>query len=99
MGSTLAHLLLQHKKDLGVKHVTEVTIFRDKVKEQEHFDYPQIQLLYKIEDVPEPEEKMSDVEGSGGDVQVRRVVRRDEGHGMLRVHEFSLWGGEVKVLS
>jgi hypothetical protein len=92
MGSTLAHILLQHKADLGVKHVTEVTIFRDEFKEL--YDYPQVQLLYKIEDVPQPDQEMPDVDTRDG--RVRHVVTRDEGHNMLRVHEFRVSVGVGK---
>jgi hypothetical protein len=101
-------MLLQHKKELGLKHVTEVLVFRDELKMIA--DQPAVQIVFRIEDVPplepeklgklgkKPDEEMSDIGGPGG-VQARRVVRRDDGNGMLRVHEFRLRSAdwEVKV--
>ena len=50
LGGTLAFLLTQHKKDLGHKHVTDVTIFRD----NDAHELPSIYLLFTIKDVPDP---------------------------------------------
>jgi hypothetical protein len=99
-------MLLQHKKELGLKHVTEVLVFRDELKKIA--DQPAVQIVFRIEDVPPPEperpgklgekpdEEMTDVEGPGG-VQVRHVLRREDGNGMLRVHEFRLSSGDWKA--
>jgi hypothetical protein len=95
-------MLLQHKKELGLKHVTEVLVFRDELKMIA--DQPATQIVSRIEDVPPPEpekpgkpgeklnEEMPDVEGSEG-VQVRHIERREDGNGMLRVNEFRLRSG------
>jgi hypothetical protein len=103
IGATLGHMLLQHKKELGLKHVTEVLVFRDELKMIA--DRPAVQIVFRIEDVPPPEpekpgklgekpdEEMPDVEGSEG-VQVRHIERRDDRNGMLRVHEFRLSSGD-----
>ncbi|KAF2125733.1 hypothetical protein P153DRAFT_298865, partial [Dothidotthia symphoricarpi CBS 119687] len=50
MGATIAFLLAQYKAELGIKHITEVTIFRDNTPP----DWmPDVNMLFKIEDVPE----------------------------------------------
>jgi hypothetical protein len=46
-------MLLQHKKELGLKHVTEVLVFRDELKMIA--DQPAVQIVFRIEDVPPPE--------------------------------------------
>jgi hypothetical protein len=96
-------MLLQHKKELGLKHVTEVLVFRDELKMIA--DQPAVQIVFRIEDVPPPEpekpgkvgekpdEEMPDVQGPEG-VSVRHVDRRVDGNGMLRVHEFRLRNGD-----
>jgi hypothetical protein len=102
IGATLGHMLLQHKKELGRKHVTEVLVFRDELKMIA--DQPAVQIVFRIEDVPPPEpekpgkpgekpdEEMSDVQGPCG-VQVRPLVRRDDKNSMLHVNEFRLRSG------
>jgi hypothetical protein len=96
-------MLLQHKKELGLKHVTEVLVFRDELKKIA--DQPAVQIVFRIEDVPpsepeklgkpgeKPDEEMPDLQGPGG-VQVRHVLRRDDRNDMLRVHEFRLRSGD-----
>jgi hypothetical protein len=66
-------MLLQHKKELGRKHVTEVLVFRDELKMIA--DQPAVHIVFRIEDVPplepgkpgkpgeKPDEEMPDVEG------------------------------------
>jgi hypothetical protein len=51
LGGTLAFLLAQHKKELGIKHVTDVTIFRDN---DLRIEEPMMYLLYTIKDVRTP---------------------------------------------
>jgi hypothetical protein len=97
LGSTLAHMLFQHKKELGVKHVTEVTVFRTEDTGEDALPYPVVELVYRIEDVPEPEEEVLDIQGHGG-VQARSVGRREEANGMLRIYEYRLSrDGRVQV--
>jgi hypothetical protein len=93
-------MLLQHKKELGLKYVIEVLVFRDELKKIA--DQPAVQIVFRIEDVPPPElekpgekpdEEMPDVQGPEG-VSVRHVVRRDDRNGILRVHEFRLSSGD-----
>jgi hypothetical protein len=51
MGSTVTFLLLQYKAQLGVKHITHVSLFRD----DDPTNYQrqvQVMLLFWIEDVP-----------------------------------------------
>jgi hypothetical protein len=81
-------MLVQHKRELGRKRVAEVIVFRDQVKPK--YDSPAVQIVFRIEDVPST---MPDVQGHG-DVQVRSVIRKEEGNGMLRVHEFRLSRGD-----
>ena len=75
--------MLQHKAELGVKHVTEVTIFRDNLPSE----FPEVQLLFKIADVVDPQDTLEPEEG----VQVRSVVMeaRNEMHNNTRVHVMS----------
>jgi hypothetical protein len=68
-------MLLRHKKELGLKYVIEVLVFRDELKKIA--DQPAVQIVFRIEDVPpqEPErpgkpgekpvEEMQDVQGPG----------------------------------
>jgi hypothetical protein len=51
MGATIAYILIQHKAELGIKHVTEITIFRDDGPETVGVD---VQMIFKIKDVPNP---------------------------------------------
>jgi hypothetical protein len=102
IGATLGHMLLQHKKELGLKHVTEMLVFRDELKKIA--DQSAVQIVFRIEDVPPPEperpgkpgekpdEEMVDVQGPCG-VQVRHLVRRDDKNSM-RVNEFRLSSGD-----
>jgi hypothetical protein len=80
LGISLAHFLLQHKAELGIKYVTLATIFRDNLVD----DSPQVYLAFKIEDVPEPDE---DIEMQGSHVEAR-----NNGRNVLRVHELAKRG-------
>ena len=61
MGSTIAHFLLQHKGALGIKNFESVTIFRDNYPETSP-GAQEVQLLFKIIDVPRDEVDDSDEE-------------------------------------
>lgn len=72
MGSTMAHFLLQHKSDLGIKNVGSITIFRDNSPET---DSPDTQLLFKIIDVPQDEIDDSDFEMEDApDMMLKRAL-------------------------
>jgi hypothetical protein len=103
IGSTLAFLLLQHKAELGDKHVSDITIFRDyKVNPAFEAD---IQMLFRIVDVPDWEMLPEDTEI----VDVAEVVMRERGEGevglglgknVVRVHEMTVDGyGGVRMSS
>jgi hypothetical protein len=98
IGATLGHMLVQQKRELGRKHVAQVFLFRDQ-KKATGKDSPALQLVYKVQNVPEPQpekpsEKQVDEEKLDGQghwaIRVRQVVRREEGERMLRVNEFRL---------
>ncbi|KAH9863562.1 hypothetical protein J1614_009494 [Plenodomus biglobosus] len=73
IGATLAYMLIQHKLELGIKQITQVVIFRENMAD----DNPEIQLLFKIGDVPKPiGEVETEAEAARG-----RVASRGEGDG------------------
>lgn len=43
-------MLAQHKAELGIKHITAVTIFRDNNDDPDN-NGPYVYMLYKIEDI------------------------------------------------
>jgi hypothetical protein len=65
---------------LGVKHVTEVVIFRDNFPQNVE---PTLQLLFKIKDVPDP---APDAE-SGQALRIRGSVLDDELRNKVRIHK------------
>ncbi|KAF2856423.1 hypothetical protein T440DRAFT_439477 [Plenodomus tracheiphilus IPT5] len=75
IGATIAHLLLSHKAELGIKHVTRVTAVTNERKrnpssgEQSHSE---LHLFFTIEDVPAGE-----VVG-GGKAETKRDTLSDE---------------------
>jgi hypothetical protein len=73
-------MLAQHKAELGHKHVTEVTVFRDNSPQDV---IPSIQLLFTIKDVPS-------VSDSGAS-----RIRRDGPKNIVRTHRFDALTGEV----
>ncbi|OAK93794.1 hypothetical protein IQ06DRAFT_204231, partial [Phaeosphaeriaceae sp. SRC1lsM3a] len=52
LGAIVAYLLVQHKENLGRKHVTEITIFREDDVIGEQQDMVEVNLLFWIKDVP-----------------------------------------------
>jgi hypothetical protein len=96
IGSTLAFLLLQHKAELGDKHVSGITIFRD-YKANPAF-VADIRMLFRIVDVPDWEMLPEDTEM----IDVGQVVKREEalGKNVVRVHEMTVDGyGGVRMSS
>lgn len=54
IGGTIAHMLIRHKAELGIKHITKVTVvMRDYPKGGFGSKYkPDVHLFFHIEDVP-----------------------------------------------
>ncbi|KAJ8116723.1 hypothetical protein OPT61_g1914 [Boeremia exigua] len=72
IGSTLAHLLMQHKVALGIKHITSITVFRNNPPPgQAHSEIPEVQLLFSIAEGPSG--------GGQGAVSARRGMGRGPG--------------------
>jgi hypothetical protein len=61
----LAFLLLQHKSELGVKEVRDVTIFREDIEKNPGV-LVEVELLFTIVDVAEGEEDEEEGLGSAG---------------------------------
>jgi hypothetical protein len=78
-------MLLQYKSDLGIKHVTDITVFRDTPLEWD--TRPEVEMLFTVADVPPPN---TEVPAAKDDKSlVHRAVRVERGgRGILRVHEF-----------
>jgi hypothetical protein len=96
IGTTIAFLLVQHKEEPGLKHVSSITVFRD--FETGPGFKPEIQLLFRIDDVAEDERFPEDTEILDEDTTRvatwrRRVERRDSmldldlERSVSRVHE------------
>ncbi|KAH6858617.1 hypothetical protein B0T12DRAFT_163164 [Alternaria alternata] len=98
IGSTVAFFLIQHKEELGLKHVSSITIFRDLKTEPDH--NAEVQLLFHIDDVPQddvlPEDTEMLDEGTKGKYTRRGIRRKDSmvdldlGRNISRTHEMSL---------
>jgi hypothetical protein len=86
LGSTLAFLLAQHKAELGHKHVTEVTIFRENHSQD---TVPQIQLLFTVKDVHGSEAG----EDENGDLNARHD--RAGPRNIVRTHMFDALYGRI----
>jgi hypothetical protein len=84
IGATVAFLSLQHKRELGTKHVTDVTIFRN--GDEDDGEVPLVHLLFGIYDVPEPVTYV----GSFGGVSIRHEQVRNDEKEFTRMHEFRL---------
>ncbi|KAF2824629.1 hypothetical protein CC86DRAFT_419772 [Ophiobolus disseminans] len=92
LGATIAFMLIQHKAALGIKHVTDITIFRDA-----YLAKTKIQLLFTIKDVPNPHNE-DDVKEGGPKIR-QHVDRNHEVKNVLRVHKFRVEGGKVVLQS
>jgi hypothetical protein len=96
-------LLLQHKAEFGDKHISDITIFRD--YKANPADEADIQMLFRIVDVPDWEMLPEDTDMVDFAEAVKRERREDEvgrrlGKNVVRVHEMSLNGfGEIKIRS
>ncbi|KAH7070647.1 hypothetical protein BKA63DRAFT_493656 [Paraphoma chrysanthemicola] len=91
IGATLAYFLIQHKAELGLRHVTSVTIFQDNwfYKGAQH-----IHLMYKVEEFQEPEPGLSVANTA---VFARSVNARDNGSLMIREHVFQMDAEKLKA--
>ncbi|KAJ4361646.1 hypothetical protein N0V95_001723 [Ascochyta clinopodiicola] len=88
LGSTIAHLLLQHKPALGVKNVKSITVFRDNFPyDTPGGELPEVQLLFRIADVAPEEVDDEDMEMQDASGVPRRrgleleLMRREKGEG------------------
>lgn len=84
IGATIAFMLVQHKAELGTKHITPITIFRDSHEGLREGLLPQVQPVFAIENVPVPDDDMGD--GHSSRVR-RRVDVSNGGKNVLRVLE------------
>lgn len=92
LGAIVAYLLVQHKENLGRKHVTEITIFREDDVIGEQQDMVEVNLLFWIKDVPTSQVerehgKMDDAHKMSERSVVRREYYAEKG---VRVHEFGV---------
>lgn len=71
---SLLYLLLRYKRELGVKSIESVTIFRDDYDEDKD---PEVQLLFRIRNVPSPPDEV---------VAGRFVERMEETRNFLHEH-------------
>ncbi|KAI4913443.1 uncharacterized protein J4E92_009792 [Alternaria infectoria] len=111
VGANKAFMLLQHKAELGLKHIPSITIFRDTKDPSRPDDAPAYQLLFRIEDVPQDEvmpddTEIVDQEMTGSASRMRRGQRKDSlveldlGKNVGRLHRVSIDGrGETMLQS
>ncbi|OAL50382.1 hypothetical protein IQ07DRAFT_509705 [Pyrenochaeta sp. DS3sAY3a] len=99
IGATIAHLLIQHKADLGLKHITEVIVVTRDPRHLNYWEKPELNLFFIIEDVPADkvtEDPPESEEQHGQDEEISENVwldgegtilyRKDGGKNILRVH-------------
>ncbi|KAH6875074.1 hypothetical protein BKA58DRAFT_334135 [Alternaria rosae] len=84
LGGSLAYLLAQHKAELGIKHVTEVVIFRDDFAQDWS---PYVQLLFRIKDVPNPAPDPALGAESGQALRLRSSVLDDGLKNRIHIHK------------
>ncbi|KAH9880953.1 hypothetical protein IAQ61_001247 [Plenodomus lingam] len=51
IGATLAFMLIQHKAEIGIKHVTDIVIFSTKLGAE---GFVQVHMVFKVADVDNP---------------------------------------------
>lgn len=92
IGATIAFLLLQHKKELGVKQITNITVFRN--GDWDDNDSIRVNMAFTIKTVPEPDDPGVEM----GGMRVRQTQARKDEKGFVRLHEFRLDGaGKVQL--
>lgn len=88
IGATIAHMLLAHKAELGIKHISRVTIVTNEGKERPRFrERPRkdLHIFFGIEDVPiSQRSKKRNMPTEGMDLQCRVVYANKRS--MLREH-------------
>jgi cold shock CspA family protein len=96
-------MLVGHKAELGIKHITKVTIVtQDPLPSRIEPKFKEMDVFFHIEDVPPDEvedekpgeEKPGDngqgrAMGLGGETMARSLHVRSEGGDVVRVHTFS----------
>jgi hypothetical protein len=94
IGATIAHLLKGHKAELGIKHITKVTICtgdaRPGFPPPKHTD---LHVFFHIEDVPPDKgtgHKGGKNEGTGVALDSRTLHVRKEGKDFVREHVFKM---------
>jgi hypothetical protein len=85
IGATITLMLLQYKSDLGIKHVTNITLFRDTLFGQK--TRAEVETMFTITDVPPGNAEVEAVDGDKSVVYRAAPVER-RGRDILRVHEF-----------
>ncbi|KAF1920655.1 hypothetical protein BDU57DRAFT_435627 [Ampelomyces quisqualis] len=100
IGSTIAHMLIGHKAELGIKWIRKVEVFTNDARPDGIVPkYMEIHMFFHIEDVPaeelvDPESEKEDKEGGmvergvGMRVHSRMVHVRNQGRNVLREHIF-----------
>ncbi|KAH7080614.1 hypothetical protein BKA63DRAFT_563290 [Paraphoma chrysanthemicola] len=102
ISASIVHMLVGHKAELGIKHITKVTVVtQDPLPSRIEPKFKEMHLFFHIEDVPAdkiPEDKPGEEKSGDKDVmmgltsRVRRIVRsldrRSEGDNVVRVHKF-----------
>lgn len=92
-------MLFQHKAELGVKEVHEVTIFRDDV-EKNRGKYVEVELLFTIIDLAEgepedekgPGNKKSGLKRRNTGVKGLMYVRKERVGGCVHEIRLEVWG-------
>lgn len=100
IGATMAILLAQHKAELGIKHITKVTIVTNDALAKPRFgERPKndLNIFFHIADVPADQIKDAKSEDENHGYELSRLVNRasilhvrDSGKHILRVHTFSI---------
>ncbi|KAH7410130.1 hypothetical protein DE146DRAFT_775521 [Phaeosphaeria sp. MPI-PUGE-AT-0046c] len=88
-GLAVGYFLAQHKSQLGLKHVSKITVFIDDLKPP-----GSLNMLFWVENVPPPQKK-ADVDpmdtglSSTADISESRVLKRSkDGRSIIREHIF-----------
>ncbi|KAL6708410.1 hypothetical protein ACN47E_002673 [Coniothyrium glycines] len=98
LGATIAHMLVAHKAELGIKHITKITIVTDTPKKARFGEkwIADMHIFFEIADMPadripkdEPDEKLSPRVVGG--LEGSRTLRiHSRGRHILRVHKMSV---------
>ncbi|KAH7388645.1 hypothetical protein BKA66DRAFT_511037 [Pyrenochaeta sp. MPI-SDFR-AT-0127] len=104
IGASIAHMLIQHKAELGIKHITKVTVITNDVPPETRFKVtprPYLHIFFHIEDVPA--DKVTDDESGEKmeldlaiapklepDYETKIIRALDKAKDILRVHTLRL---------